>query len=185
MEVSDVGTDGFTDFDHLPEVAIEVLKRRATSLAQEPEQDQAAQHLELLTFHVGEEWYAVDIESVQEIHSDYRITPLPSVPQQILGVINIRGEITSVTDFRLLLGFPQIEMTDAPVIVVGDGSVETALVVDSIGDIVDVAREAVEAPLSVIDKRHVEYVEGSVAIGDRMIALVNLRKVLKPIGVAS
>jgi purine-binding chemotaxis protein CheW len=175
----------FEDFQQLDPKMADILRRRAESLAAEPEQEAVEQRMQILTFSVGEEWYAVDIDSVQEIHSEYRITSLPSVPRHILGVINIRGEITSVTDFRRLLDLPETGETEAPVIVVGDSATETALVVDAIGDILEVAKGGVEPPLSVMDKRHVEYVEGSVAADDRLIAIVNLRKVLEPIGGSS
>lgn len=181
MTVADA--DRFTSFEDLPTAARDILKRRADSLSQEPEQDVAERLMGLLTFQVGEEWYAVDIVSVREIHSEYRITPLPSVAGHILGVINIRGEITSVTDFRRVLDAPETEESEAPVIVVGDDETETALVVDAIGDIVDVSRGGIEPPLSIMDKRHVEYIEGSVSHGDRLIAVVSLGKILEPIGV--
>jgi purine-binding chemotaxis protein CheW len=177
-----MSVDRFSTFEDLPEAARDILQRRAESLAQEPDQDTVEEQVELLTFMVGEEWYAVDIDSVQEIHSEYVITPLPSVPDHILGVINIRGEITSVTDFRRVLDVPEAEESEEPVIVVGNETAETALVVDIIGDIVGVPRGGIEPPLSVMDKRHVEYVEGSVATDDRLIAIVDLHKVLEPIG---
>jgi purine-binding chemotaxis protein CheW len=176
-----VETDRFRSFNTLSEAAADVLRQRAESLAQQPGEEHSGELLELLTFIVGEEWYAVDIESVLELHSDLVITPVPSLPEHILGVVNIRGEITSVTDFRRILGKPDAIDEEIPVIVVGDDETETALVVDGIGDIIEVPRGGLEPPLSVIDKQHIEYVEGSVESDGRLLAIVNLRKVLEPI----
>lgn len=172
----------FTDFEGLPDDVREILERRAESLSQLPSAEEDGDHMLLLTFCVGEEWYGLDVDSVVEIHTDYHVTPLPSVPRHILGVINIRGQITSVTRFASLLDLPGAEGAEEPVIVVSDGDVETAMQVDSIGDVVEVERGSLEPPLSVIDKKHLEYIEGSVAVGDRLVAVVNLRKVLEPIG---
>jgi chemotaxis signal transduction protein len=58
----------------------------------------------------------------------------------------------------------------------------TAIVVDEIGDIVDVPRDSVEPPLSTLDKAQAEFVSGSVYVDNQLIGIVNLEKVLEPIG---
>jgi chemotaxis signal transduction protein len=68
------------------------------------------------------------------------------------------------------------------VIVVADKSTCTALLVDEIGDIVEVSADAVEPALSLSDKAQAEFVSGQMYVGGNLVAIVNLGKVLAPVG---
>jgi purine-binding chemotaxis protein CheW len=165
----------------------EVLKRRAESLSQMQDETVSEQTRGLLLFRLGDEWYAFPIDGVREIYNEYSVTRIPRVPEFILGVVNVRGEIVSVTDLGTMIRVPSRTLLDiaselpSAIIVSKDGCV-TAVVVDEIGDILDVAQDAVEPALSTLDKSQAEFVAGSVYIGDRLIGIVNLDKVLEPIG---
>jgi purine-binding chemotaxis protein CheW len=166
----------------------EELKRRAASLAVEEAEAGDETRESLLLFSLGEEWYGVRTGHVRELYNEYLLTPIPCVPPYIAGVINIRGEIVSVTDLKSLMGMgaseAQLQPGDdqAPVIVVAEGPLCTALIVDAIGDIVEIAAGSVEASLAVGDKITPEYVSGAFYTGGRLIALVNTVKVLTPVG---
>jgi purine-binding chemotaxis protein CheW len=176
--------EGSADLNGLGELARDVLQRRAEELSQRLDDDTVEELVGILTFAIDDEWYAVRIERVLEIYNEYEVTPVPTVPPHILGVINIRGEIMSVTDLASLLQLSRDEESESPAIVVGGDDSVTALLVDSIGDIVEVENESIEPPLSGIGKAQAEYVEGSVSIDERLVALVNLDTVLEPIGLA-
>jgi purine-binding chemotaxis protein CheW len=170
----------------LAEQSLDILRKRAESLAQPDEVEASAEMLALLLFRLGEEWYGVRIADVREIHNDFAITPIPRVPEFILGVINVRGEIISVTDIAVLMritsdrGRGGQEMASA--IIVRMDSCVSALVVDEIGDIIEIRRDAVEPALSTLDRSQTEFVNGSVYVDGRLIGIVNLEKVLEPIG---
>ncbi|MFA5843254.1 MAG: chemotaxis protein CheW [Coriobacteriia bacterium] len=171
----------------LTEQAAEVLRRRADSLAQREEADAVEDRMDILLFALADEWYAVRIVDVREIYNEYRLAGVPCVPEHILGVINIRGEIVSVTDLAALMRlaaprdlYPGVELP--PLIVVQDDSCASAIVVDVIGDIVDVAVSSVEPPLSTYEKTQGEYVSGQVYVDGMLVGLVNLAKVLEPVG---
>lgn len=182
-----------TSADHLEAAAVmndksrEVLKARAESLAQAENEDVAVQTTGLLLFRLGEEWYAVPIEGVREIYNDYTVTRIPRVPDFILGVINVRGEIVSVTNLGEMMRVPSRTELDADellpsAIIVATEECVTAIVVDEIGDIVDVPTDSIEPPLSTLDKAQAEFVSGSVYVEGQLIGIVNLNKVLEPIG---
>jgi purine-binding chemotaxis protein CheW len=167
--------------------AREVLKRRAESLAQAEGEEASVETTGLLLFRLGEEWYAVPIDGVREIYNDYEVTRIPRVPGFILGVINVRGEIVSVTNLGEMMRVPSrteldIEGLLPSAIIVSTDACVTAIVVDEIGDIVDVPNESIEPPLSTLDKTQAEFVSGSVYVEGALIGIVNLNKVLEPIG---
>ena len=169
--------------DSVTGVAAEILRRRAESLATEAVEDHADDRIPLLLFRLSEEWYAVKVADVREIFQDYAVTPIPCVPDSILGVVNIRGEIISVTEVATLMGLGAAdELSDeAPAIVIQNDEATTAMVIDEIGDIVEVPSGSVEPPLSLLDKTQAEYVAGSVYVDGRLIGLFNTATILRPI----
>jgi len=168
----------------LTETAEETLSRRAESLAHETETEETSGRLSLLLFRIGEEWYAVPVGDVREIFQEYTLTRIPCVPDFILGVVNVRGEILSVTDSARIMGIGSIEMREnglPPAIVVSDNNVTTALVVDEIGDIADVPSDALEPAISIIDRAQAEFIAGSVYIDGSLVGLISSERVLEPI----
>jgi len=169
------------------DTAEEILRRRADSLALETLDEEAADQLSLLLFRIGDEWYAVRVAEVREIYQEYEITPIPCVPDHIMGVVNIRGEILSVTDVARLMKLGSVDATgpvQPPAIVVRNEECVTAMIVDEIGDITDVPVGSVEPPVSIIDRAQAEFVAGSVYVNDGLIGLLNTEKVLEPVGAA-
>jgi purine-binding chemotaxis protein CheW len=162
----------------------EVLVQRAESLALESIEEEATDSISMLLFRIGDEWYAVHVANVREIFQEYDVTAVPGTPPYVLGVTNVRGEILSVTDPALLVGFGEIvgvEGAQPPAIVVQSESITTALVVDEIGDIAEVADGSVEPPVSLMDRAQAEFVAGSVYVNDTMIGLLDVNKVLEPV----
>jgi purine-binding chemotaxis protein CheW len=163
----------------------EILRRRAESLSLEQAEHVDEQLIGLLLFSLGEEWYGVRITDVREIYNEYVVTPIPCVPDYIFGAINIRGEIVSVTDLKVMMGGNRTDEpagdAQRPVIVVRDTTVCTALLVDAIGDIVEIGGDALEPALAVSDKMQSDYISGTVFSGGRLVALINLSRVLAPI----
>jgi len=162
----------------------EVLRRRAESLAQEELEEQATDIVGLLLFRIGDEWYAVDVRDVREIFQEYDLTPIPCVPDYIPGVINIRGEILSVTDPAKMMGIGSVEMEGEvcpPAIVITHEDIASAIVVDEIGDIAEVPSGSIEPPVSIIDRSQAEFVAGSVFVEGSMIGLLHVERALQPI----
>jgi purine-binding chemotaxis protein CheW len=171
-----------SDFSAIVE---DTLRRRALALALVTGDSEASEGLSLLLFRIADEWYAVESGDVREIFQGYEVTPIPCVPDFVLGVVNVRGEILSVTDPARMMRLGSIGRTgviEPPAVVIANGLVATALVVDEIGDIVEVANGAVEPPVSIIDRAQAEFVVGSVFVSDRMVGLLNVERMLEPIG---
>jgi purine-binding chemotaxis protein CheW len=172
--------------ESLAQQSLDILRQRADSLAQSDEAEATAEITSLLLFRLGEEWYAVPIAGVREIINDFVLTPIPRVPEFIRGVMNVRGEIVSVTDIAAMMHIASeakgVGLQLPSVIVVRNERCVSALVVDEIGDIVDVAQTLVEPPLATLDRSQVEFIGGSVYLDGKLIGIVNLDRVLEPIG---
>jgi purine-binding chemotaxis protein CheW len=95
-----------------------------------------------LTFMLGDEKFAISVDSVQEVVEPDHITKVPQTPDYMLGIINLRGKILPLLDTCLKLGLPSTERTKKHRILILD--IREGNKTTQIGAIVDVAREVVE-----------------------------------------
>lgn len=158
-----------------------ILSERAAELSEEVLEEGDADRRLLMLFALGEEWYAVDVSQVREIKRQFEITPVPATPSHISGVINLRGEIISATDLAALLGVE--DDSDNPVIMICDlPELTTGLVVGGVADIVEVPQNAIEPPLVTLERAKAEYTIGQVAVDERLVTILDLSRVLTPVG---
>ncbi len=76
------------------------------------------------TFKFGDVSYAVEVTSVKEVLGYEQITHVPRSAEYMKGVMNIRGTVISVIDFRVLFGLPVSEPTKATSIIVTEASID-------------------------------------------------------------
>lgn len=103
---------------------------------------------EYLTFWVGEEEYGININQVHEIVTLHEITPLPGAEEFTRGVINLRGDILPVYDFRLRLNFEEREYDQQTIIlIVMIHGKKVGVIVDRVSEVIQLKRDEVtEAP---------------------------------------
>ena len=121
--------------------------------------------LQLVSFKLGEEEFAVDILIVNDIIRLVPITPVPHAPHFIEGVINLRGRILPVVSFRKRFHMPEVEQTNQTRIIVMVW--ENQLV----GFLVDSVSEVLRIPSNTVDA---EYIEGVGKIDDNLLILLNM-----------
>lgn len=119
----------------------EELARAAARPAESGGEEEARQ---LLSFVLAGAPYALPVELVREIVRNRPTTPVPHVPEDVRGVISLRGEILQVIDLRRRLGLPPLDPTRSSRVVVvhtGDGRI-AGLLVDAVTEVLSVAEEA-------------------------------------------
>ena len=103
----------------------------------------ASDQTQLATFYVADMCLALDIGLIQEIIRDVKITRVPHAPPQVRGVINLRGEVTTVIDLRPVLGLPPAAASRQPqTLIVRSQGESIGLIVDRVGDIYAVEARA-------------------------------------------
>lgn len=158
--------------DHLrtPEEVHEILRRRATALAQPPTPT-ASEHetLLLLTFTLAGQRFGVEAAHVLEVLPLRNPTPVPGAPACIVGIVNRRGRVVAVADLHRLLRLPETDTTGGErVVVVQAGAMVLGLAVDDIVGIGAVPRSSL-APLGTADDGSSAFIRGSTA--DRVLLL--------------
>jgi purine-binding chemotaxis protein CheW len=134
---------------------------------------------QVLTFRLGAETYGVDILRVKEIRGWSATTRIPHAPAHVLGVLNLRGAVVPVVDLRLRFALPSVQYLPETVIIVltlvtPTGHRECGVVVDSVSDVVDVARESVQPPPALGNGIDGRYVSGIACMGDGMVILLDV-----------
>ncbi len=94
-----------------------------------------------LIFRCGGILYALSTDYVMEIFTSVNITRVPMVPDYIAGVINLRGAIVPIVDFRLLLGrYPENEPC---AIILDIEGISIGILVDTVDRMVDISRSSI------------------------------------------
>ena len=125
--------------------------------------DSTEELMQLVGFTLGEEDFGVDILNVQEINRMTEITKIPSTPEFVKGVINLRGNVIPVIDLRNRLGMLEKEHDKQTRIIVADvGERTVGLVVDAVSEVIRMNSSLVEPPPELIggtnNKR--DYIKG-------------------------
>ncbi len=131
--------------------------------------------IELLTFQLADQEYALDIMSVREIRGWTRATPLPHAPHYMKGVINLRGTVLPVIDLALRLGLPEREQSERNVIIVVNfEDAMTGLLVDAVSDIVALTQDDLQPPPELSPGAAPGVVNSLSLIDERMIRVLDL-----------
>lgn len=132
---------------------------------------------QLLTFEVASTPYAVPIERVREIVRIRPITPVPRVPEEVLGVISLRGEIVEVIDLRMRIGLAPIDpLRSTRIIVVHTENGKVA------GILVDAVREVSrveEGSIQPVTASESGAIDALCTRGDEFISLIDLDQILE------
>lgn len=143
---------------------------------------QELSEVQLVTFMLGAEEYGIPISQIQEIDRLAKITKVPKAAQFIEGITNLRGEVIPVLDTRKRFELEVKPPDDRSRIIIVDlGGVKTGLVVDSVREVLNLARKEIAPPPEAIgngiDQQFISGI-GKVDAGKRMIVLLDVEKIL-------
>lgn len=132
------------------------------------------------TFFVGGLYFGMDVLDVQEVLKHQEMTPVPKAHGVISGLINLRGQIVTAFDMRRRLGFAPANSEKPPmnfVIRTEDGAV--SLLVDEIGDVIEVRQEDFELPPKTVSEVAREIIEGVYKLEGHLLLVLSTKRVLQ------
>lgn len=132
-----------------------------------------------LTFVLDKEKYAVKVVQVQEVLLHKEITRVPGAPNEVLGIINLRGNVVTVIDARTCFDMQPAEVTKYTRILMTDihGQI-MGVVVDSVTEVIDLKDDDVESPPDVSTSKTSMFIQGIANINNELHILVNLDKLI-------
>jgi purine-binding chemotaxis protein CheW len=133
--------------------------------------------LQLVTFEVANEEFAVDILAVQEINRMMELTRVPQSPPEVEGVINLRGKIIPVIDLRRKFAMQESEKSDASrIIVVEVHKRVIGFIVDRVHEVLRINSDIVEPAPAMVCSIDSEFIAGVGKLEDRLIILLDIAK---------
>lgn len=133
--------------------------------------------IKLVIFTLAEEWFAFLGEKVREVLSDSPVFYLPGCPDSLEGVINVRGDIETVVDLRLVLGFPPGDgRAESRILLCRGADMRSGVRVDSVREVTDVAQSRLQAPPHTIPEHRKLIVLGVVEFGGHMVSVLDLER---------
>jgi purine-binding chemotaxis protein CheW len=140
-----------------------------------------------LTFNLGAERYGLEILRVQEIIGRTDLTPLPTMPPHVRGVINLRGTVVPVVDLRSRFAMEERAYDKVTAIIVVDVAATTiGMVVDTVADVMGIPEEAIQETPSFAASQKIasDYIAHIAKVGNTMIVLLDADRVLDIPGVS-
>jgi purine-binding chemotaxis protein CheW len=135
--------------------------------------------LQVVGFRIGNETFGVRIGSVREIVRVPEITAVPSAPETIEGVINLRGKIIPVMDLRKRFGQTEVQPDKKNrILVVELDNKLVGLIVNAASEVLRIAPSEIEAPGNLFAEGESGYVTGVGKLKGRLIILLDIAKLL-------
>jgi purine-binding chemotaxis protein CheW len=132
------------------------------------------------TFMAGGLLFGIEVLEVQEVLRYLEMTKIPRAPEVIQGLINLRGQIVTAVDMRSRLGLAKRNDTETPMNMVvrsDDGAV--SLLVDEIGDVVEVAADSFEPTPDNLPREQRELIHGVYKLEGRLLLALDTERVLQ------
>ncbi len=139
------------------------------------------QVLHLVGFYVGQEEFCVDILIVQEIIRMVDITKIPNAPEYVEGIINLRGRVIPIIDFRKrcnLADETEWDKQHKRIVVAAIGEKTVGLVVDKVSQVIKLAQADIAATPNVVKGVSSDFIRGVAKHSDKLLIILDLEKLI-------
>jgi len=136
--------------------------------------------IEILTFQLGVEEFAFRVSDIEEILNLQQITPVPRMPDYILGITSLRGKVMPVIDLkkRLLIADDGAAYTRKKILTLKGDVGHLGAVIDKINGVIRVASPEIGEPPAHLAEAEMAFIEGVVLHDNRFISVIRVGKVL-------
>jgi purine-binding chemotaxis protein CheW len=134
------------------------------------------------SFFVDELCFGIDVDRVEEIRNLTAMTRVPLASRVVGGLVNLRGHIVTAIDVRRCLDLSERSAGERPVNIIlrpADGGV--SLLVDRIGDVVDVTGDALAVPAEMLNARSRALVRMAYKLDERLLLVLNIEQLVNGI----
>lgn len=131
--------------------------------------------IELVVFCSGEQSFSLDIRHVREIRGQSAVTPLPHAPEEVLGVMNLRGAVIPVFDLSSCFGLGPTVPDQRNVIMIAMNDTRTiGLLVQSVSEIVSIPYSSIQDAPTVVGGPGQSHISGLVQLAEGMSRVIDL-----------
>lgn len=135
------------------------------------------------TFYVAGRMYGINVTKVQEIVKPMPMTAIPLAEDFVQGLINLRGQVATAIGLRELFGLTDDSQNESMNVVCRcDGNL-IALLVDEIGDVIEVSQSSYEVPPRTIPESIRKYMTGVYKLKDSLLSVIDIDRLFKHVNV--
>lgn len=134
---------------------------------------------EMVTFVLEDALLGIDVGAVQEVLGELPLTAMPLAPPAVAGLVNLRGEVLLAVDLRARMGRPP-RQADEPAshVILRTDQGQVCLVVDRIGEVVEVGDHQFEPSPQTLSERARDLVLGAYKLTDELLLDLDVRTAL-------
>jgi purine-binding chemotaxis protein CheW len=133
----------------------------------------------LVTFRLGEDYFAADIFSVERVLRYAPPTPVPDMPAYIEGVIDYQGRVVPIVNLRLRFELPKMEaVSETRTLVLNVAGEWIGVVVDTVTEVATYDLAAVSPPPKLFRGLAAEYLKGIIRRGERLVIFLDVDQLL-------
>jgi purine-binding chemotaxis protein CheW len=143
----------------------------------------AGQSMLLATFFVRDALCALDATEVQEVIRLGPVTPVHYAPEEVLGIMNLRGKIVTVVDLGLRIGFARAQAgSDSRIFIIEDENEFIGVLVDRVDEVLEVERDRWQPTPVNVTAEQARFFKGVCRARDRVITLLDAGQILAQAG---
>lgn len=142
------------------------------------ESDQKFNSKQFSTFTIDGRLYGIDVMKVQEVTKPLQVTLMKTAPPFIKGLINLRGQIATAIGLRELLGLNPEDAMEKMTVVCKVEDVLLSLLVDNIGDVIEVQDSKFEITPHTIPANIRMFMQGVYKTDNAILSILNLDAIL-------
>ncbi|WP_148882159.1 chemotaxis protein CheW [Thermococcus aciditolerans] len=134
---------------------------------------------QFVAFTIGSEEFCIDISKVREVKEMMPITKVPQAPDEVEGIVNLRGQVIPIVNLKKVLGYyDDNDLSDKKIILVETGNDVVGFIVDDVSDVVSLSEEQIESVPSVIGSHQGHYLRGIAKKDERLLLVFDLSKII-------
>jgi purine-binding chemotaxis protein CheW len=140
------------------------------------ESESKGELIQLVSFHLDQEEYGVEVLKVREIIRMTTITQMPNTPHYVEGIINLRGKVIPIISMRKRFGLAEAEKDSHTRIIVMDmGGELTGFTVDSVSEVIRISGSEIQpSPAVVSSSIGQDCIAGVINRAERLLILLDL-----------
>ena len=139
-----------------------------------------AENREYLTFRIDEQLFGIPVSAVRDVLGRQTVTPVYLAPNEVAGVLNLRGHIVTAIDVRHILGLGQREpeREEKGIVVDHDGDLYN-LAVDSIEDVLMLSADTYEHSMATMDAKWQMVSKGVHRLDESLLVILDVPSLLE------
>jgi purine-binding chemotaxis protein CheW len=126
------------------------------------------------TFWLDDLFFGIDVRCIQEVIRHHEMTRVPRASRIVRGLINLRGQVVMAIDLRHRIGLPPLPSESESInVIIRTEERLMSLLVDKVGDILDLNEEQMEAPPETVRGEVRELIVGIYQLSDRLLLVLD------------